>query len=150
MLVETDDTALLGLFQNKATRNEGYKGILNKYSRAIYYFLRKMGLDHEDADEILQDVFVKFWRTAILSGSIKVTLYHLTATYSMSYVSKNTTPHLHGLTSEELLIMVLKDPEEFNFVEIAQIISIPVNEIRSHFQLGISKINNQTNIKKLK
>jgi DNA-directed RNA polymerase specialized sigma24 family protein len=150
MLVEMDDTVLLGLFQNRATRNEGFKKILKKHSRAIYYFLRKLGLDHEDADEILQDVFVKFWRTTILSGSIKVTLYYLTAKYDMAYLSKNTTPHLHGLTSEELLTMILKDQEEFNFVEIAQITSIPVNEIRNHFQSGVNKINNRPNIKKLK
>lgn len=65
----------------------------------------------------------------------------------MAYLSKNTAPHLHGLTSEELLIMVLKDQEELDFAEIAQITSIPVNEIRSYFQSGINKINNQTNIK---
>lgn len=147
MLVEKDDPALLGLFQNKATRNEGFKEILKKYSRIVYYFLRKMGINHEDADEVLQDVFVKFWRTTVLSSSIKITIYHITTTYCMAYLSKNTAPHLHGLTSEELLIMVLKDQEELDFAEIAQITSIPVNEIRSYFQSGINKINNQTNIK---
>ncbi|WP_292973579.1 hypothetical protein [Mucilaginibacter sp.] len=65
----------------------------------------------------------------------------------MPYLPKNTVPHLHGLTSEELLIMVLRDQEEFDFVEIAQITSIPVNEIRSHFQTGVNKMNNQPNIK---
>lgn len=41
MLVETDDTALLSLFQNKTTRKEGFKLVLNSYSRSVYYFLRK-------------------------------------------------------------------------------------------------------------
>ncbi len=65
----------------------------------------------------------------------------------MAYLSKNTAPHLHGLTAEELLTMALKGQEELDFAEIAQITSIPVNDIRSHFQIGVSKMNNQPNIK---
>lgn len=146
MLVDKDDTALLTLFQNKATRNDGFKGILNKYSHQIYYFLRKMGLEHEDTDELVQDIFIKFWRTAdsIEQGnSLKNGLYRLAA---KSYAAKNRVVHFKGLTSEQSLIMVLKQQEDFDFAAIAHILSISVNEVRSLFKTGISKLNDQLNI----
>lgn len=146
MLVETDDEALLSLFENKTTRNEGFKRILNKYSQDLYYFLRKMGLDHDNADELLQDVFVKFWRPAVLSDTIKITLYRLTATYCRALMEKHNGVHSQGLTSGELLIMVLKN-QEFDFATIAQITSIPVNEVSSLFKTGINKMNDQPNNK---
>lgn len=147
MLVEKDDTALLTLFQNKATRNEGFKGILNKYSQQIYYFLRKIGLEHEDADELMQDVFVKFWKTATgkeSGNSIEKGLYSLAATM---YLEKNKVVLFTCLTSEQSLIMILKQQEDFDFSAIAQITSLPVNEVRSLFKTGISKLNDQPNTK---
>lgn len=141
MLVETHDTALLSLFQNKATRNQGFKGILNKYSQQLYYFLRRMGLEHGDADELLQDVFVKFWRKPANNEpgySIKNGLYRLAAAGSLA---KNKELDFNGLTSEQLLIVVLKDHDEFDFADITQITSIPVNEVRNLFKTGISKLN---------
>lgn len=149
MLVETDDTALLGLLQNKSTRNEGFKLIVNSYCQPIYYFLRKMGLDHEAADELLQDIFVKFWRTAINTehdDTIKITLYRLATLSCQTHLVKYKVVASYGLTSEQLLISILKSQEAFDFAEIAQITSIPVNEVRSLFKNGISKINDQTNI----
>lgn len=147
MIVETDDKVLMGLFQNKATRNEGFKVILTQYSQRIYFFLRRMGLNHDDADELLQNLFVKFSRTAALCDTIKITLYRLAATDCLAYLVKHRVARLPGLTSEQLLIMVLKVQEEFDFADIAQITSIPVSEVRSLFKAGINKMNNQSNIK---
>lgn len=143
MLVEKDDEALLSLFQNKATRNEGFKSILSHYSQPVYYFLRKMGLEHEDADEILQDLFVEFSGTAILNDTIRVTLYRLAATYCLEYMVKHKTVHLHALTSEQLLVMVLKMQEEFDFPQIALIMPIHVTEVRGLFKTGVSKTEKQ-------
>lgn len=122
---------------------------MTQYSQPVYYFLRKMGLDHDDADELLQDLFVKFSRMSFFSETIKITLYRLAATYCLAYLIKHKTGHLHALTSEQLLIMVLKVQEEFDFAEVAQITAIPVDEVRSLFNTGISKTSNQPPTKRL-
>jgi RNA polymerase sigma-70 factor (ECF subfamily) len=145
MLIETDDTALLRLVQDKATRNEGFKFTLHKYSQPIYYFLRKMGLGHEDADELVQDVFVKFWRNPLYeeqNAVLKITLYRLATKSWMAYNLKHKLAELRGLTSEQLLIIVLKDQEELDFLEIAQITGITVNEVRISFKTGLEKLTN--------
>ena len=41
---------------------EAFEEIVKDHSPKIYYFLRRMGLEHEDADEIVQDVFILLWR----------------------------------------------------------------------------------------
>lgn len=150
MLVETDDTALLSLFENKATRNEGFKRLLDKYSRQLYYFLRRMGLDHDDADESLQDAFVRFWRAGIIDepgNSIQNVLYRLA---TEKCLTKNVKVPFNGLTATQFLILVLKEKEGFDFTDIAQIVSVPVNEVRRLFKTGITKLNDQPNIKKEK
>lgn len=143
MLVETDDEALFNLYKNKATRNEGFKSILTQYSQPIYYFLRKMGLDHDDADELLQDLFVKFSGSTVFNNTIRITLYWLASKSCLAYLVKHKPAYLEALTSEQRLIMVLKLQEEFDFIEIAQIIAIPVTEVRNIFNAGVSQIKLQ-------
>ena len=41
---------------------EAFEEVVKDHSPKIYYFLRRMGLAHEAADEIVQDVFILFWR----------------------------------------------------------------------------------------
>lgn len=41
---------------------EAFEEIVKNHSPKIYYFLRSMGLEHEDADEVLQDIFILLWR----------------------------------------------------------------------------------------
>lgn len=150
MLVETDDEVLLGLLQNKLTRNEAFRLILNRYQQKLYYFLRRMNLNHEDTDELLQDIFLKFWKTAINKqevNGIKIILFHSAAAGCLTYLQKHQATAAHGLPAAQELIIVLKGQEEFDFREIAQIMSLPVNEVRNSFTTGISKIYHQQNTK---
>jgi DNA-directed RNA polymerase specialized sigma24 family protein len=138
MLIDTDDETLLGLLHNNTTRNEAFKQVLNKYQEEIYFFLRKAGLEHEAADELLQDVFLKFWKLTKAeqeSGTIIIKLYRLSA----EGLNKSHLAGLKDITQQERIIVLLKTQEEFDFQEIAQITNLPVNEVRNLFKTGISK-----------
>lgn len=142
MLIDTDDEALLGLLHNDTTRNEAFKQVLNKYQEKIYFFLRKAGLEHEAADELIQDVFLKFWKLTTAkqeSGTILIKLYRLSA----ERLNKSHLAGLKGITQQERIIVLLKTQEEFDFQETAQITNIPVKEVRDLFKTGISKITDQ-------
>ena len=57
-----DDAEILSKFQNEKTRNEAFNILLKKYQQKIYWHIRRMVIDHDDADDIAQDVFVKVWK----------------------------------------------------------------------------------------
>ena len=111
-------------------------------------FCGKMDLGHEDADELVQDVFVKFWKQPIYEEkdtSLKVLLYRLAITSLLYYNLKHKTVAIRGLTSDQLLILVLKDQEQIDFMEIAQITGFDVNEVRNNFRTGLEKFNDLNN-----
>jgi RNA polymerase sigma-70 factor (ECF subfamily) len=62
MSVQVDDAEILSKFQNEKTRNEAFNLLLKKYQQKIYWHIRRMVIDHDDADDIAQDVFVKVWK----------------------------------------------------------------------------------------
>jgi len=57
-----EDAEILSKFQDEKTRNEAFNILLKKYQQKIYWHIRRMVIDHDDADDIAQDVFVKVWK----------------------------------------------------------------------------------------
>ena len=57
-----DDQELLLKLKNPETRNYGFNLMVRKYQKKIYWHVRKMVIDHDDADDLVQEVFVKVWK----------------------------------------------------------------------------------------
>ena len=58
-----DDQEILGLFQDEATQQRAFNLLVRKYQERVYWLIRKMVIDHDDANDLTQDVFVKIWRS---------------------------------------------------------------------------------------
>jgi RNA polymerase sigma-70 factor (ECF subfamily) len=57
-----EDLEILVKFQNPASRNLAFNQLVRKYQQKVYWHVRKMVIDHDDADDLTQDVFVKVWK----------------------------------------------------------------------------------------
>ncbi|MFK7900349.1 MAG: RNA polymerase sigma factor [Cyclobacteriaceae bacterium] len=56
------DHELLEKFQQADSKNYAFNLLVRKYQERVYWHIRKMVLVHEDADDLVQDVFVKVWK----------------------------------------------------------------------------------------
>jgi len=59
---EIEDARLLDRFADETTRREAFGEIVRKYQEQIYWHVRKIVVDHEDANDIVQNVFIKVWK----------------------------------------------------------------------------------------
>ncbi|GAB3636163.1 RNA polymerase sigma factor [Hymenobacter arcticus] len=57
-----EDSEILFKFQDPASRNLAFNQLIRKYQQKVYWHVRKMVVDHADADDLTQDVFVKVWK----------------------------------------------------------------------------------------
>lgn len=48
--------------RSKETRNYGFNLLVREYQERIYWHVRKMVIDHDDADDLVQEIFVKVWK----------------------------------------------------------------------------------------
>jgi RNA polymerase sigma factor (sigma-70 family) len=62
MAAQAEDEEILSKFRDEKTRNEAFNLLLKKYQQKIYWHIRRMVIDHDDADDLVQDVFVKIWK----------------------------------------------------------------------------------------
>lgn len=58
-----DDEYIVHLFQQEEREEYAFRLLVNKYRERLYWHIRKIVLSHEDADDILQNVFVKIWQS---------------------------------------------------------------------------------------
>lgn len=56
------DKELLEKFRQEETRNYAFNMLVREYQRRLYWHIRKILIDHEDTNDVLQNVFVKVWR----------------------------------------------------------------------------------------
>ena len=57
-----DDKDLVFQFKNGTNKELPFTQIIKKYQEKLYWHVRRMVVEHEDANDILQNMFVKVWR----------------------------------------------------------------------------------------
>ena len=64
-MAEYSDGELLQQFRNPdgSSKHYAFNLIVKKYQQKLYYHIRKMVIDHDDTDDILQNVFIKVWNS---------------------------------------------------------------------------------------
>jgi RNA polymerase sigma factor (sigma-70 family) len=56
-----DEQIFLQEFANPVTRDLAFGSFVRKYQQRIYWHIRKMVIDHDDANDVTQDTFIKAW-----------------------------------------------------------------------------------------
>ena len=56
-----DDAELLLQFREPATREKAYTALVRKYQERLYWHIRRMLVDHDDTNDVLQNVFIRVW-----------------------------------------------------------------------------------------
>ncbi len=60
--MELGDKELLQLFRQAETREKAFTQLIEKYQQKLYWHIRRMVIEHEDANDVLQNVFIKVWK----------------------------------------------------------------------------------------
>ena len=58
----TQDPTIIKLLSDASTVREGFELMVRCYSRPLYWKIRSIVLVHEDADDVLQNTWIKVWR----------------------------------------------------------------------------------------
>lgn len=61
-LAHLDDRSLLVAFRNDETKERAFTELIKRYQERIYWHIRRMVIHHEDANDVLQNVFIKVWK----------------------------------------------------------------------------------------
>jgi RNA polymerase sigma factor (sigma-70 family) len=60
--LQVEDQHIITLYTVESSRNEALGLLISKYQQKLYWHIRKMVIDHDDADDVLQNTFIKIWK----------------------------------------------------------------------------------------
>jgi len=55
------DSELLVKFRSPDTKESAYTSLIRKYQEKIYWHIRRMVVEHDDANDVLQNVLIRVW-----------------------------------------------------------------------------------------
>lgn len=59
---DRSDAELLLEFREPQTKERAFTTLIKKYQERLYWHIRRMVVEHEDANDVLQNVFVRVWK----------------------------------------------------------------------------------------
>lgn len=86
-----EDKDLLEKFQNPDTKNYAFNLLVRKYQQKLYWHIRKMVIDHDDANDLTQETFIKVWNSleTFRGGSQLYTwLYRIATNECLGFLNK--------------------------------------------------------------
>ena len=88
---------------NPKTQNEAFKKLLLDYQKPIYYHIRNIVLNHDDADDVVQNTFVKvFKHLSKFKGESKLFswIYRIATNEAITFI--NNKANRNGMSNDEL------------------------------------------------
>jgi RNA polymerase sigma-70 factor (ECF subfamily) len=102
----TEDTVILKLYSDAQTRNAALTQLMDKYQKRLYWHIRKIVLSHDDADDVLQNTFIKVWRgleNFKAESSLYTWIYRIATNESLTFLRDKTrrnTTSIHPIEYE--------------------------------------------------
>lgn len=85
------ETELLELINNPATKEQGFRVLVENYQVRVYGLIRKMVIIHEDADDVLQNTFIKAFKNIDRfkgDSTLFTWLYRIATNESLNFLEK--------------------------------------------------------------
>ena len=118
MKTNFNEEEILEQLRNPDTQRQRFAHLVNEYSERLYWQIRKMVYSHDDANDILQDVFIKAWlNIEKFRGDAKLStwLYKIAINESITFINRSKAKlNLSIDDTDSFLIDKLEGDEYFD------------------------------------
>src|SRR5689334_3983204 len=95
-LTSASDNELLAQFRSPATKEKAYTAIIKKYQEKLYWHIRRMVVDHDDANDVLQNVLIRVWKgleNFREDSQLYTWLYRIATNESLTFLEQQKKRH---------------------------------------------------------
>ena len=128
-----NEQEVIDLLKIPERQHEAFRQIVEAYSEPLYWQIRRMVLSHDDANDILQNTFVKAWSNIdYFRGDAKIStwLYRIALNECLTFMNKRSL-HSH-LSIDEADTDMLSKLESDSYFD--------GNELQTHFLKAVHKL----------
>ncbi len=114
----TNDQQILDSLKDPSSRELAFRQLISTYKERLYWHIRKMVLNHDDADDVLQNTCIKIWNgidSFRAESSLFTWLYRIATNESITFLNQRKRRMMTGLSDgNEFLIQNLESDSYFD------------------------------------
>ena len=98
------DKELLLQFKDPSSKEKGFTAIIKKYQEKLYWHIRRLVVQHEDANDVLQNVFIKVWNgleNFREDSQLYTWLYRIATNESLTFIEQQKRKSAISIDNEE-------------------------------------------------
>ena len=98
-----EEKAFIAELTNSDTQNVAFKKLIQQYQKPLYFHIRNIVLNHDDADDVLQNTFIKvFSNISNFKGESKLYswIYRIATNESLTFIEQRARKQ--GISNEDL------------------------------------------------
>ncbi len=95
------DAEILYKIKEPSLKEEGFRLLMSIYKKPLYWHVRKMVMNHEDTNDILQNSFLKIWKNIEHfreDAALYTWLYRITTNETLSFLKSKSLKYTRMLT----------------------------------------------------
>ncbi len=113
--MHNEDRDLITELKNETKKELAFHRLVKKYQERLYWHIRKILLNHEDTDDVLQETFIKVWKNIgnfREESSLYTWLYRIATNESITFLNSKKRKKMLPLNdvSEYLMNNLMSDP----------------------------------------
>jgi RNA polymerase sigma factor (sigma-70 family) len=116
------DHKILEICLNADSKNYGCSLLINKYKKQVYWLIRRMVIDHDDTDDLVQETFIKVWKNLASfrsESNLYTWIYRIASNEALSFLQKKKLKYAFIIQNfDHALIKKLEDNNYFSSDEI--------------------------------
>ena len=103
-----NEQEVLKLLQDESTQRKGFEMIVAQYSEQLYWQIRRMVLSHDDANDLLQNAFVKAWMNIDYfraEAKLSTWLYRIALNECITFLNKQRAANTVSIDDPEAVLV---------------------------------------------
>jgi len=101
---EIDDHMLVAAFKDETLKEASFTKLIKKYQERLYWHIRRMVVEHEDTNDILQNVFIKVWKNLAefrQESNLYTWMYRIATNETLTWIEQQKRRTSVSLTNTE-------------------------------------------------
>ena len=101
---ELNDHILVASFKDEKLKETAFTQLVRKYQERLYWHIRRMVVEHEDANDILQNVFIKVWKNLAEfreESNLYTWLYRIATNEALTWIDQQKRKSAISLSQNE-------------------------------------------------
>ena len=135
----TEEILLIQQLKNASTQDKAFRKLMGQYKERLYWHIRKIVISHDDADDVLQNTFIKIYRSiSKFKGDSKLYswMYRIATNEAITFINKRAKRnHINVSEMQQKMVENLEADVYFDGNEIQLLLQKAVASLPQKQQL---------------